>query len=355
MKKIRNKTEEIIKRTELLLPSFAMYFLHDREKASCFAQECYLLYVEKLKSGKCKESVAGFLFREIRRKCFDFLCEQGKIYKSTFIADQNRLKSALSAEKGSEEILYEELLAASATFELLAEQEREIVLLVLGCCLTYEECAFILDRSVKEVEELYLLALMKLGTKTLSGNDLASDPGKMIRLTRSISFLLTRGGEEVRLTQEQKENILAFASAGTPLDCKKILYKAGTILLFCLFTAGIMIYSHLQGDPELTPEVKIGVFMPEEELKTNLLQEKERQEKLRNVRKKNLTAIQLSLQNFSGLKEFKAAAVEKKLKKLGVNVKVYKVEIYNRKSGKIYVYVDAADALKISRSRKVLK
>ncbi|MBR2363641.1 MAG: hypothetical protein IKA79_00425 [Lentisphaeria bacterium] len=355
MKKIRNKTEQLLSKTEVLLTAFAMYFLHDREKAAIFAGECFLDLVEKMKNGEMEEEESVFLFREIRKKCFEFLCSRGKRFESSFRFTGEQLKEALAREGAEKEVLYEELCNLAEALLLLEEKEREIIFLTLKGSLSLEEVASVLDCSSAEVEETYLLALMKLGTKSVSGGFDGRDPGQMLRLTRSLTFLLGNCGETAELSPLQKEKILTLASAGVPFDYKRTLYKVAAILLFCLITAGIMVHSHMRVEPELQPEVKIGVFMPDEELKNNLFKEKEKQEKYSRSRETELTAIQISMQNFSGIVNLTSAAAEKRLKKAGVNVKIHKIETYGNKKGKIYLLVTPADALKISRSRKLVK
>lgn len=357
-KRISANTERLLTQYESLLPSFAMYFVHERSCAAALASECLLAYVDKQKKNEKKVDHQIFLFREIRRKCFEYLSAGGKPFESSFVLSEEALKKELSSgeEQGK---LYKDMLLLAESFRLLQEQEREIIFLVLFASLTCEECALVLDKNAGEIEEHYWLALMKLNTK-ISGKNEQKNPddpaGEMIKLRTMVSFLLARCGEKAILAQENKEKILVCASARVPFDYRKALYKCAAILLFCVITVSLLIHSHIQGEPDLHPEVNVGVFMPEEEQKAKLLQEKARQEKILLERRKDLTAVQLSIHNFpSSSGKIDTAMVERRLKKLGVDVKVYKVEMHGINKEKIYLYVAAPDALKISRNKKILK
>lgn len=356
-KTIREKTEQLLERTEELLPSFAMYFLHDEKKAALLAKECILACVEKWKRREQIENEMVFLYREIRKKCFEFLCAQGKQFESMFFCSEESLKEALCREKKDEkDPLYADLLQIASSLSFLTEREREILFLILGGSLTLEETALILDRPAKELEEIYLLALMKLGTNGSeeAGKD-AADPGKMLKLTRSLAFLFAHGGKnKAILSAGEKEEILTAATSKVPFDYKKAAYKACAILVFCVIFLLLMVYSHIQGEPEFQPEVKVGVFMSREELKENLLKEKARGELNQKKAEEDLTVVQISKRNFSSMR-FHRENVEKRLAKLGAKVKVYKVETRGTGKEKVYLLVSTEDALKIIRSKKIMK
>ncbi|MBO5760255.1 MAG: hypothetical protein J6S53_01790 [Lentisphaeria bacterium] len=356
-KKTVAKTELLLQQEEKILPSFAMYFVHGEKDAVCLAEECLFACVEKWRNNELTMPPRVFLYREIRKKCFEYLGARGKHFESSFVLSEEKLKNELSSgeERGK---LYEDLLLLAESLSFLQEQEREILFLMLFCSLSKEECAFVLDKSTGDVEEVYLLALMKLNTGLSAGKEMIAEKsaGEMIKLTGTITFLLSKCGQYACLKQENKEKILLKASAEIPFDYRKAVYKSCAVLLFCVITAGLLIHSHIQGEPELQPEVKMGVFMPEEERRENLLQEKARQEKILSERRKDLTAVQLSIRNFSSSGRVPdPEKAEKRLKKLGVTVKIHRVEKMGTNREKIYLYVAPADALKISRCKKLLK
>ncbi|MBO4305452.1 MAG: hypothetical protein J6A21_12785 [Lentisphaeria bacterium] len=350
MRKSRIKTERLLEQAGELLPSFAMHFLHDGEKAAALAEECFLAYAEKLRNGEAEEGGLVFLFREIRKKCFEFLRSQGRRFESFLSVSQERLKAALAEVGPDEGKLYEDLLALAQDFPRLEEQEREELFLILGASLTQEETAAVLDRPAKEVEESTLAALGKLG-----GGDL-TDPGKTVRLNSSIAFLLSRCSERASLSPFQREKILSFASSGTSLGYRKMLYRFAAILLFCIVVTFFMIYSHMRVEPELQPDVQIGVFMSEEERKENLLREKARQEAyLEKKREAAFVAVSLPKKLFPGKGKVDAAAAERTLRRLGAEVKVRKVEVRAEKTDRIFLFVTPEDARKLGKLGKRIK
>ena len=340
-KKTGERLEKTVKEYTGRLSLFAMYFLQDASSVNHIVEECLVSFMEILKkdpSAIKEEMQKAYLYKSIREKCFEKLSPEVDKWE---------------AGRG--------MAALLSSFENLEEEEKEILLLYCGFELDFAQICHVMDR--KDAEEIYFLALMKLaalenGEKNASGNMTQAE--HLLRVEEKITAFFASGAEKFSCDPLTEEKLLAFATAVEPPDYKKILVRFFCILLFCIFTVSIFLYSNYRSRPELSPEVRVGVLMDKEELKANLLKEKKRQEAIKKeMLKKGISRIRIRTINLEGVRRIEkldGKNAEKILKeRCGLDVKIYRAEFDGKDREYVCLYVSPADSVKILRSEKIIK
>ncbi|MBR2904945.1 MAG: hypothetical protein IKC08_03515 [Lentisphaeria bacterium] len=338
-KKIRERLENIVKEYTGKLSLFAMYFFQDVSAVNGIAQECLVPFMELLKKDPAAvkpEMEKAYLYKAVREKCFEKLSSEGRKYE---------------AGQGAFILL--------PSFENLEEGEKEILLLHNGSGLDFEQISYVMDR--KDAEEIYFLALMKLAA--LEKENAAENMTQteiLLMLEEKITAFFAAEAEKFSCDPFMEEKLLAFAASFPAPDHKKILVRLFCILIFCVFTVSIFMYSSYRSRPELTPEVRVGVLMDKEELKANLLKEKKRQEMIKKeMLKKGISRIRIRAVNLEGVRKMDkpdGKIAEKILKeRAGLDVKIYRAEFDDKDCKYVCLYVSPADSVKILRCEKIIK
>ena len=340
-KKIRERLEKTVKEYTGRLSLFAMYFLQEPSAVNSMVEECLVSFMEILKkdpSAVKAEMEKAYLYRSVREKCFEKLSSEGRQWE---------------AGRG--------IFTFLPSFENLEEVEKEILLLYSGFGLDFTQINHVMDR--KDAEEIYFLALMKLAAFENSQENAAGNMAQaeiFLQLEEKNSAFFASGAEKFSCDPFTEEKLLAFAASFPPPDYKKMLVQFFCILLFCVFTVSIFMYSNYRSRPELSPEVRVGVLMDKEELKANLLKEKKRQEAARKeMLKKGISRIRIRAINLEGVRRIEkldGKTAEKILKeRASLSVKVFRAEFTGKDREYVYLYVSPADSVKILRSERIIK